>query len=363
MTTDDAPADAPTFDMGAWLVERRGLMDRTESAWLEVLADYDDAEGWAADGQLSCADWLSWRLGMGRSTAFEKLRIAHELRRRPQVAAAFAAGEISYSAVRALTRIDRPDPEVDEALLELAKHHPVIDLERAVRCYQLYESQDGDDDSFLRDYERRGIHIRPAFQRMGAAQLNLTAIELAEFAAGLQMFIDRGAVDAVDHSSRGDSSTGEGDAGDESSGGDTSTGSADNQVFNPWWQRRADAFMDMVRTATAHAQDGHAVGADRYMVHAVADIDTLRSAAYQRSELLGGRLLDERTLSQLACDASIVTHLVDGDEPLQLGRKTRVWNTAQRRAIAVRDGGRCRYPGCQRTICDIHHVCWWSEGG
>jgi len=57
-------------------------------------------------------------------------------------------------------------------------------------------------------------------------------------------------------------------------------------------------------------------------------------------ELLGGRLLDERTLFQLACDSSIVTHLVDGDEPLQLGRKTRAWNTSQRRAIAVRDGGR-----------------------
>ncbi len=277
------------------------------------------------------------------------------------MAAAFAAGEISYSAVRALTRIDRPDAEVDEALLELANHHPIIDLERAVRCYQLFQSQDSDDDSFLRDYERRGIHFRPAFQGMGAAQLNLTSVELAEFAVVLQMFIDRDAVDPVDPSPRADTSTGEAEAGDASSGGDPSTGDPDK--INPWWQRRADAFMDMVRTAQAHAQDGHAVGADRYMIHAVADIDTLRSCAHGRSELLGGRLLDQHTLAQLACDSSIVTHLVDGDEPLQLGRKTRVWNTAQRRAIAVRDGGRCRHPGCRRTICDIHHIQWWSEGG
>ena len=46
---------------------------------------------------------------------FEKLRIAHELRRRPAVAAAFAAGEISYSAVRAITTYtsDAPDDPSD----------------------------------------------------------------------------------------------------------------------------------------------------------------------------------------------------------------------------------------------------------
>jgi len=149
------------------------------------------------------------------------------------VAAAFAAGEISYSAVRALTRIDRPDAEVDEALLELANHHPIIDLERAVRCYQLFQSQDSDDDSFLRDYERRGIHFRPAFQGMGAAQLNLTSVELAEFAVALQMFIDRDAVDPVDPSPRADTSTGEAEAGDASSGGDPSTTGPDKEGVQP----------------------------------------------------------------------------------------------------------------------------------
>ena len=40
-----------------------------------------------------------------------------------------------------------------------------------------------------------------------------------------------------------------------------------------------------------------------------------------------------------------------------------MWNRAQRRAITVRDGGRCRFPGCHRSIVDIHHLRWWSKGG
>ena len=62
-------------DQGEWLVDHRFEMDRGESAWLEQLADFDLGAGWAADGQLSCAEWLMWRARMARATAYEKLRI------------------------------------------------------------------------------------------------------------------------------------------------------------------------------------------------------------------------------------------------------------------------------------------------
>src|SRR5579875_1645689 len=88
----DTAWEAPMFDHGAWLVERRGVMDSNEAAWLEVLDEFNRKEGWAADGQLCCAAWLMWRCGMARSTAYEKLALARELRRRPVVQAAFAAG-------------------------------------------------------------------------------------------------------------------------------------------------------------------------------------------------------------------------------------------------------------------------------
>ena len=106
---------------GEWLVAHRVEMERGEAVWLERLAEFDLAGEWAADGQYACVDWLSWRLKMTRSTAYEKLQVAHELRRRPILVSAFQEGSLSYSAVRVITRLDDPDPEVDEALVVVAE--------------------------------------------------------------------------------------------------------------------------------------------------------------------------------------------------------------------------------------------------
>src|SRR5258708_6299284 len=96
--------DDEVAGVGGWLVEDRAEMDRGEACWLERLAEFDRDELWCLDGQLSCATWLVWQTNMARSTAFEKLRVAHELARRPIVAEAFRNGGISYSAARAITR-------------------------------------------------------------------------------------------------------------------------------------------------------------------------------------------------------------------------------------------------------------------
>jgi Domain of unknown function (DUF222) len=131
-------------DDGEWLVVQRGLLDRGEAEWLERLARFDREGLWAADGQLSCVSWLVWRTNLARSTAFEKLRVARELARRPLVAEAFRAGRLSYCAVRAITRLDRPDPGVDEALVAVAEsgRASIVDVERVVRTYQLYADQE-----------------------------------------------------------------------------------------------------------------------------------------------------------------------------------------------------------------------------
>jgi hypothetical protein len=113
--------------------------------------------GW----QSNCAHWLELRAGLAPATAYEKCKVAAELNRRPVVAAAaFDAGDISYSAVRAICRIDRPDPEVDAALVAVAKAGTVRGVERAVRTYRAYANQERP----LEDIraERRGIRIRRA---------------------------------------------------------------------------------------------------------------------------------------------------------------------------------------------------------
>ncbi|MHB1446982.1 MAG: HNH endonuclease signature motif containing protein, partial [Acidimicrobiales bacterium] len=371
-----------------WLVGRRGLMDTNESAWLDVLVDFDRDGAWAADGQLNGAAWLMWACGLSRSSAYEKLRMAHELRRRPVVHDAFAAGEISYSATRAITSLDDVSTEVDAALVELARSAPICDVEAAVRYYQALDSQESGDP--YRRPERREVRIWKGHHGLGQLRVTLTNDELAAVEALLRAFLappdqcaaadSEGAGGPFDDEPAGSGpaesqnqsavaySEGAGDSGAASAETDAQSAAADSEGIDDWrvkyGQTRADAFMDAVAVAMAHIGDGHASGADRYLVHLVAEVADSSGLPGGPAELVDGSPLDKEVAARIACDASFITHLVrDGGEPLYLGRKVRDWTTAQRRAITVRDRGRCRFPGCQRGITDIHHVQAWEDGG
>src|SRR5689334_20159638 len=98
-------------DLGVALVEGRRRLDAGEAEWLAWLVEFDRSGLWASDGHLCCASWLVEHCGLARSTAKERLRVAWELARRPTLASAFASGEVSYSKVRAITRITNVDEE------------------------------------------------------------------------------------------------------------------------------------------------------------------------------------------------------------------------------------------------------------
>ena len=354
-------------DDAQWLLEHRVRLDRSEAAWLERLAQFDRDGLWALDGQFGCVSWLVWRLNMKRSTAFEKLRVAHELARRPIVADAFRRGQISYSAARAITRMPRPDPEVDEAMVRLAAsgEASIIDVERAVRAYMLHVDQDrpsSDEPRFVRD-----VKIHRGDDGMGRLTVTLGDVELEEFAAALQAFIDlRYRPQPVAESSPADparapnleAALDEAPSGpfrfypEPQPGGEAPMEQASRAA------QKADAFMDLVSSALAAADGGHAAGDDRYLVHVVTR-DGGRTFSF-----IDGVPVHPVDAAVMTCGCSTVSHTVTGaGEPLHLGRKTREWSTAQRRAIAVRDGARCRFPGCGFTHYDIHHMRSWEEGG
>ena len=70
-------------------------------------------------------------------------------------------------------------------------------------------------------------------------------------------------------------------------------------------------------------------------------------------------------LGYLSCTATLTRVLVDGNgSPLDVGRAHRLATPAQRKALAVRDGG-CVVPGCgcPPDGTDAHHVVAWSAGG
>ena len=102
--------------------------------WLELVAEYDAREGWAQWGCRSCAHWVSWQCGIAPGPAREHVRVARRLGELPLIRAAFAEGELSFSKVRALTRVEKVEREAD--LLDLARHATASQLERLLRAYR-----------------------------------------------------------------------------------------------------------------------------------------------------------------------------------------------------------------------------------
>lgn len=71
------------------------------------------------------------------------------------------------------------------------------------------------------------------------------------------------------------------------------------------------------------------------------------------------------SLRKLACDAEIIPAVLGTDgQILDLGRKTRLFTTAQRLALTARDQG-CAFPNCTAPApwCEAHHITYWSHGG
>ena len=73
--------------------------------WLELIARFDRGEGHLQYGFATCAEWLAWACSVSPATAREQVRVARALDELPQIRTAFAAGQLSYSKVRAMSRV------------------------------------------------------------------------------------------------------------------------------------------------------------------------------------------------------------------------------------------------------------------
>src|ERR671918_1942855 len=107
---------------------------------LVLVAECDRRRGWELSGYSNCAHWLAVRTGIDRGAAREKVRAARALTELPQISAAMARGELSFSQVRALTRVAREENEAE--LLELARGTTTAQLERMMRAWRKGSRQD-----------------------------------------------------------------------------------------------------------------------------------------------------------------------------------------------------------------------------
>ena len=90
--------------LGDEIAELAAHLTAATARLLELIREFDARGGWG-NGFRSCAEWLTWRVGLAPNAAREHVRVARALGSLPRLAAALGRGELSYSKVRALTRV------------------------------------------------------------------------------------------------------------------------------------------------------------------------------------------------------------------------------------------------------------------
>ena len=111
------------------------LSARIQAATCELLVlirQFDERSGWS--GLATCAQWLSWRTGLAPGAVREHVRVARALEHLSKLSDAMRRGVVSYSKVRAITRVARP--ETEQALLDVALAGTAAHVEQVVRGWR-----------------------------------------------------------------------------------------------------------------------------------------------------------------------------------------------------------------------------------
>jgi hypothetical protein len=276
---------------------------------------------------------------------------------RPVIAEAVTRGEIGIDAAaaihRALTQAERarPMPEAVAAaeaeLVASARENPADYVRDEARVWREYLDPDGVAPREEIIHEQRSVTL--GRERNGitpiAGRLDQKAAALLKAA-----FAESLSPDAVPRFLD-----------------ETDAASACERVPDPRTreQRQHDVFVGLLTAGLRST--GNAPGELRPLATVMATITV--------AELAGGRglgWLDDveepvstATIEAMVCDSGLrISVLDDNGCPLDEGRRIRLFTAAQRRALAVRDGG-CVWPGCTAPPgwCEAHHVIPWSRGG
>src|SRR5205823_353008 len=339
------PAVGCTAELERLGGEMAGLsahLDAATARLLELIREFDARAGWNT-GFRSCAEWLTWRVGLDRGAARERVRVARALATLPRLARALARGELSYSKVRALTRVATPDTE--ERLLAVGRAGTAEHVERIVRGWRRVDRL-AEAKETARRHTSRALHVYQDEDGMvvirGRLAPEVGAVVIQALTA---------AREALYHKAR----TRNVPAG--TSGADVST----EPPTMP--QQQADALALVAETALHHGIDPGAPG-ERYQVVVHVEAPVLADAdAPGQSVLEDGVYVPAGTSQRFACDASrvVMRHAADGRIE-EVGARTRTIPPALRRALHHRDRG-CRFPGCGLPFGQGHHIRHWANGG
>jgi hypothetical protein len=285
--------------------------------FLLLVGELERREAWRSWGCRSLAHWLSWQCGLGLVAAREHVRVASALGQLPLVVRTFARGELSYSKVRALTRLGSLEPAAEAELVEFAKIATAAQLERTVSGYR----------SVVRNTnpgarsEREPAGVRTTTHDDGTVSVTFAHVD-ADVAAMLVAAVD----DAPRRLRHGNDSA------------ESSRGAAIESTVRRLAQPDGD--LPPGTTLVVHTDVDLTVGVDEAT----------------------GITMTVEAVRRLGCDTAV--RRVRGDTDADLGRARRTVSRRLRRALLRRDGQRCRFPGCEHTRwLHAHHIWHWTDGG
>jgi len=268
------------------LAQEQAHINAAVARWLGLLAEYDDRSDVGGD---RFERWVAWRFGISYWEAAELVRLARALRELPHIRDAFARGELTYTKVRALTRVATPSCE--ERLLSLASVLTAPQLDRALRVYQRVSTAQA-----RRQHELE--YVNYYWDDDGSLVLHA---RLASEDGTVLVRALNAARERIRERRRGDrpSTTGQGDA---------TPARAKPRRFEPPRSRTVEALLDLAHRSLAAGPGSEQASTQRPRLVVRVDAATITNDAKPgRCALDDGPVISPETARRLGCDATTVT--------------------------------------------------------
>jgi hypothetical protein len=333
--------DEPLLAVLDDLLDARRLID---TALVRFLAVADVRDATVEPYGRTTRNWLIEDKHLARATAGRLVKVSRQLPIRPALSEALEAGEISLEhaapILRTLAKLSPADRDADEKILiEAAK---TVDPD-AVRelCQKVEEAAGSNEEAEARRerlYGSRYLNLSKTFDGMVRLDGMLDPEAGAAVIAAIEPLAQK-------------------------------LGAEDTRTVP---QRRADALATLASAAAGFDDLLPDFNGDRPHLDVITDFDALvrdldPHASYDpdSAPTINGVRVSPQTVRRLACDADILPVVMNSkSEVLDIGRTSRIWPKAIRKALQIEDGG-CGWPDCKMPLwaCRIHHLTYWFHGG
>ncbi len=345
-TIDDLLADAASYGDGPSVVDAHRELARLEAFVTKITARFEASGEWALVGARSAASYLATEAHLPLQEARRQVRLGRGLSEMPATAEAFEAGEVSSAHAHLLARVRNEQTmkyfERDEALL--LEHARVLRFEEFVRLVSYWEQHadpEGSDERAERRRARRDVRLDASYEGMYFGKMVLDPVSGSIVRGELdRLEVELFEADFAEAKAR------------------LGRDPEHDELPRHHAQRRADALVEMA-TRSAGAQTDGRRPAPLFSV--LVDLETLAGRVL---ELANGVVLAPGDLACWLERADLERAVFTPDKRVEVGRTSRLFTGATRRAIELRDR-RCQHPYCDEPLgrCQVDHIVPYSKGG